>query len=200
MDFATPDEKISRGYRSVQRGRAHAMTAVGLQPTKKWKKKTWKDKGGLLSNYIRGAIGAMELLTPKNIQSMLDNRKKKGLVFPGSKYIGPGNPMNLGEPLSDGDALAYEHDMAYNRLLDAGVSPAEVYLGATEADNDAIDGAMNVLSNHADVGAVAVLAGLSTKRSASKLLKGLYDKIPSAIKNKLPLTKFKEFYPDPVVG
>lgn len=74
------------------------------------------------------------LLNPKNSFKMIRNAiRGKGLVLPGSNYIGPGNPMGR-KVKSKGDALAKKHDEDYGRLLDAGYSKKRVYLGFSEAD------------------------------------------------------------------
>lgn len=35
------------------------------------------------------------------------------IVFPGHKYLGPGNDLNSGEPVDNDDLIAREHDRAY---------------------------------------------------------------------------------------
>lgn len=62
-----------------------------------------------------------------------DAVKGKGLIMPGTNFIGPGNAMDK-KPLSKGDALAKKHDEAYGRYLDAGHSKKRVYLGYSDAD------------------------------------------------------------------
>lgn len=34
-------------------------------------------------------------------------------VFPGHKYLGPGNDLNSGDPVDTDDLIAQEHDYAY---------------------------------------------------------------------------------------
>jgi hypothetical protein len=71
---------------------------------------------------------------PKNQAKMVKNLAKgKGLVFPGSNYIGPGNPMNR-KVKSKGDALAKKHDEEYDRILKSGVSKKRLYFGYSDAD------------------------------------------------------------------
>jgi hypothetical protein len=78
-------------------------------------------------------LGA-RMSNPKNIAKMVKNAAKgKGLVLPGSNYIGPGNPMNR-KVKSKGDALAKKHDEDYQRYLDAGFSKKKVYAGFSDAD------------------------------------------------------------------
>lgn len=35
-------------------------------------------------------------------------------LFPGHNYLGPGNPLNNGPPLSKADSIAQQHDQSYN--------------------------------------------------------------------------------------
>lgn len=57
-----------------------------------------------------------------------------GITVPGTKYIGPGNPMNLGKPVNKADALAYEHDMAYDKYIKSGIPAKKVYGSYSKAD------------------------------------------------------------------
>lgn len=76
-----------------------------------------------------------KLTNPYNVSKMLiDAGRGKGLVLPGSRYIGPGNSMNAGEPLSSADRAARLHDMDYDRLLNKGVKAKKLYLGYSRAD------------------------------------------------------------------
>jgi hypothetical protein len=54
-------------------------------------------------------------------------------TYPGSNYIGPGNPNNSGEPVNAQDALAYQHDHQYSELQEQGVNP---YFTFNEADRE----------------------------------------------------------------
>ena len=40
-------------------------------------------------------------------------------VLPGSRYIGPGNPLPNGDPTNDFDAIARDHDYEYQSASDA---------------------------------------------------------------------------------
>lgn len=80
-----------------------------------------------------GQLGR-RMTNPKKVGKMVKNAAKgKGLVLPGSNYIGPGNPMNR-KVKSKGDALAKRHDEDYDRMLKAGYSKKKVYGGFSEAD------------------------------------------------------------------
>jgi hypothetical protein len=87
----------------------------------------------------------------------------KGLVYPGTKYIGPGNPMNLGEPVSAGDAVAMKHDFEYGRLLEKGVKPWKLYAGFSEADKRAMKEA-DVTAKHG----LAIYMGMAVKKGLYK--------------------------------
>jgi hypothetical protein len=113
------------------------------RPTKvktiiKVKKKDAKKKAGGVTHALKVAKAATKLAgrvtNPKNVVKMVgDVAKGKGLVLPGSNYIGPGNPMN--RPVkSKGDALAKKHDEDYDRYLKAGYSKKKVYAGFSDAD------------------------------------------------------------------
>lgn len=80
----------------------------------------------------------------------------KGFLYPGSKYIGPGNKLDSGKPTSQADAVAREHDYQYDYLLKKGKNP---YWTFNEADRHAI----RRVKTHTPAGA-AVFMGLSAKR------------------------------------
>lgn len=47
-------------------------------------------------------------------------------VFPGHRYLGPGNPLNNGDPVDEDDRIAQQHDEAYSRAQsDADVFTAD---------------------------------------------------------------------------
>ncbi len=82
---------------------------------------------------------AARLANPFNAGKMLSNAAiGKGIVLPGSNYIGPGNPMDR-EVLSYGDFLAKKHDEAYGHYLDAGHTKTNVYGGFSEADKELME-------------------------------------------------------------
>ena len=54
-------------------------------------------------------------------------------MYPGVNYIGPGNKLNEGKPVSYHDRLAYIHDHQYDYLQKKGVNP---YFTFNEADRE----------------------------------------------------------------
>lgn len=85
------------------------------------------------------------------------------LVFPGHKYLGPGNDMDSGEPVDSDDVIAQAHDRAYEEA----VCQEDIY----EADEKAIFlFILDWIKNknwHSAVGAI----GLSLKNCTERLLK-----------------------------
>jgi hypothetical protein len=39
-------------------------------------------------------------------------------IFPGHKYLGPGNKLNAGLPIDTDDFIAQQHDQAYENAID----------------------------------------------------------------------------------
>ena len=59
---------------------------------------------------VAAAKLAEKMLNPVKVGKMVANAARgKGIVLPGSNYIGPGNPMGR-KVKSKGDALAKKHD------------------------------------------------------------------------------------------
>ena len=107
---------------------------------------------------------AKDIANPKNIAKSLGSQ---GIVLPGSKYIGPGNSIDKGAPVSKGDAIAYQHDLEYDKLLGKAKHPSDVYLGYSHADNVALKEAWRH-AKKGDAHSLAVAAGLGIKKLAYK--------------------------------
>lgn len=88
----------------------------------------------------------------------------KGWVLPGSKYIGPGNAMNLGKPNSAADAAAYDHDVDYDNYLKQGYSKKKVYGGFSDADQRLMDRADVTKAD-----GLAAYMGMGVKKIGHKL-------------------------------
>jgi hypothetical protein len=70
----------------------------------------------------------------RKAKMVADLVRGKGLVLPGSKYIGPGNAMDKGKPVDEADANAYQHDIDYDNYVKKGHKARDVYLGYSDAD------------------------------------------------------------------
>ena len=105
---------------------------------------------------------------PKNVAKMATNAiRGKGLVLPGSKYIGPGNAMNKGKPTSRADAQAFQHDIDYDNYVKQGkVKPRHVYTGYSDADERLYQGAKKNM--HKDPNALAAVLGMGAKKLINK--------------------------------
>nr|WDW25765.1 MAG: replication-associated protein [Canine parvovirus] len=73
------------------------------------------------------AQGAKEFWDAKAGPPQPKKDDARGLVLPGYKYLGPGNGLDKGEPVNRADAVALEHDKAYDELLKAGDNPYVKY-------------------------------------------------------------------------
>lgn len=108
------------------------------------------------------------LSNPANQQEMLSKLVRgKGLTYPGTKYIGPGNPMNLGSPTSKADELAFQHDKDYEDYLQKGYSPKDVYSRYSSADRRLYDIAKK--KAHKSHEHLALTLGMGAKKLAHDL-------------------------------
>lgn len=87
----------------------------------------------------------------------------KGLTYPGSNYIGPGNPMNR-KTLSKEDESAKQHDVDYANYLKKGHSKKRIYLGYSDADERLLK---KTKANTAQ--GIAINLGMGAKKLGHKL-------------------------------
>lgn len=116
---------------------------------------------------------ARDLTDPKKMGKVAaDALDGKGLIYPGSKYIGPGNAMNKGTPNSTADAAAFQHDKDYDQYLKDGHSEKRVYAGFSGADQRLMDRS-DVTTTHglATYGVMGVKKGLYKLGLTGKKLK-----------------------------
>jgi hypothetical protein len=118
---------------------------------------------------ITAARLASRVANPKNIAKMAAQKATgKGLVLPGSKYIGPGNKMNKGKPTSKADADAYQHDIDYDNYLKQGkVKSSTVYTGYSDADERLLKSSKKRM--HKDPNALAATLGMGGKKLLNKI-------------------------------
>ena len=151
---------------------------------KKGIKKVYKTtKKGVKIADAAGKLTA-RLTNPVNLAKMgVKAARGKGLILPGSKYIGPGNAMNLGKPRSSADAAAFQHDKDYDSLLKSGVKPSKLYLGYSSAD-----ARLMKRSKVTTPDGLATYGGMAVK-------KGLYKMGLTGKKIKDPKPKAKRIHP-----
>jgi hypothetical protein len=126
---------------------------------------------GVKKGVYAGKVGAATLGLAKDIANPVNQAKMikgaiqgKGVLVPGSKYIGPGNAMNKGKPNSTADEAAYQHDLDYGRLLSQGVSKKKLYGGFSKADERLMKRA-DLTTKHG----VAAYGGMAVKKGLYKL-------------------------------
>lgn len=91
-----------------------------------------------VGKYVRSAKNAYlaSHTAKRNIPTFIYTGITEGrATWPGHKYLGPGNRMDLGEPTTYADHMAYEHDMRYGELQKKGVNP---YFTWNEADREMV--------------------------------------------------------------
>lgn len=134
---------------------AHTKKSLKVAPAVAKQKK--KHLGHAVANL------AGNLLNPKKVaKSVKKAVTGKGIVLPGSNYIGPLNEMKKQKTMSRGDAIAKRHDEDYGRMLDKGAKSKDVYLGYSRADKKALKGAWREAKSGSGQ-ALAVAAGMGAK-------------------------------------
>lgn len=132
-------------------------------------------KAGRKAKYA-GKVGVAAAKIAKTLANPVNQAKfvsgavrGKGLVYPGSSYIGPGNKVDgkmAGgrKAKSKADRAAYHHDMDYEKTLKRGVKPSKLYLGFSDADQRLI----NRSDKTTEHGLVTAL-GMGAKKAANRL-------------------------------
>ncbi len=109
-------------------------------------------------------LGAIAANPVNKAKFLYKGVKGEGWILPGSKYIGPGNRLDLGKPKNAADAAAYEHDLAYDRYLKRGKSKLKVYTGFSDADQKLMKRS-DVTTPHG----LATYLGMTPKKALYKL-------------------------------
>lgn len=144
-----------KGAPGASRIAASAVRKLKIAPAAAKQKK--KHLGHAVANL------AGNLLNPKKVaKSVKKAVTGKGIVLPGSNYIGPGNEMKGQKTKSRGDVLAKRHDQAYDNMLKKGAKKTDVYLGYSRADKKALKGAWKEAKSGSGQ-ALAVAAGMGAK-------------------------------------
>lgn len=92
-------------------------------------------------------------------------------TLPFHNYIGPGNPLNNGEPVNSADRIAQIHDQSY--------AIAKTKQDIFNSDSLAIKEFLNDFYEKRNIGALVGAAGLSIKHNIEKKFnKVLYPTLP----------------------
>jgi hypothetical protein len=116
---------------------------------------------------VAGATASLaaRVTNPYNVAKTAVNAARgKGLVLPGSNYIGPGNEMIGKKPTSKNDEAAFKHDTDYGDYLKAGVKAKDLYGGFSDADQRLMDRA-----DLTKYDGVAAYAGMGIKKLKHKI-------------------------------
>ena len=163
----------------------NARLKAALQQKSQGKKKTilstLKKKAGEVKGGIKAAKNVAasayrlgkQVANPKNLAKSITG---KGIVLPGSNYIGPGNLMpedyakqgkKIPKPTSAGDKLALQHDYDYGKYEKAGEK--RFYTHYSDADDRALKASWKEVKKSGDAGALAVAGGMLAKKVYGKL-------------------------------
>lgn len=86
-------------------------------------------------------------------------------LWPGHNYLGPGNPLENGEPVDEADRIAQRHDIAYNQAK----STKDIY----NSDRTAIYEFGKDFLSHPNTSSLAGAVGLSLKHITEAGITGL---------------------------
>lgn len=110
---------------------------LGVQNLKKHKKLFVTGKGAIKkAKDVFLTVRAAKKSFKKGVTNMpkvAANYGRTGAMqYPGSRYIGPGNALDMGPPKHKGDWIAYQHDHMYDELQKKGVDPYWTFNKADE--------------------------------------------------------------------
>ena len=158
---SSPSPGISAAHKGIQKKEKKSLLSkVGDKAKGVAKKVKYAGEVGLAAGEL-----ARRVANPVNQAKFVKNAVTgKGMTLPGSKYIGPGNKMDLGAPVNEADANAYQHDVDYDNYLKKGHSAKHVYTSYSDADERLL---RNTKANTAE--GLAVNLGMLAKKGAWKL-------------------------------
>lgn len=165
------NQGVSPSHKSINKKKSSFLSKVGgkIKETASKAGQTAKQIGKKVKYGAEVGLAAADLaqrvVNPINrVKFAAKALKGEGFVFPGSKYIGPGNRMDLGEPVNEADANAYQHDIDYDNYLKQGHSPFHVYTSWSDADKRLLE---KTKANTAE--GLAVNLGMLAKKGLFKL-------------------------------
>jgi len=168
---------LERQERMVRSNRSSGDASKGGGKKKSFGSRLRKGLGGIKKKAKKkgkqavyaGKVGkaavqlAAKVTNPKNVRKMVkDAAKGKGVVLPGSNYIGPGNPMGR-KVKSKADATAKKHDEDYGKYLKKGHSKKKVYTKYSDAD-----ARLKKASDKTTADGLATYAGMKAKQILHK--------------------------------
>lgn len=86
-------------------------------------------------------------------------------LYPGHRYLGPGNPLDNGEPVDNADKIARVHDNEYHNAT----SESDIY----KSDESAIFNFSKDFVEHPNLPSLAGAFGLTLKHGLEKNLTGV---------------------------
>lgn len=100
--------------------------------------------------------------------------KKSGYTVPGFKYLGPGNTLNLGQPVNEIDEDAKEHDIAYSKAINyKEVEDADTKFISKAGDHIA-EGIAGRGSIKNSIGSTLGAVGISIKKAVENKFGAIY--------------------------
>ena len=82
------------------------------------------------------------------------------MLYPGHKYLGPGNKLNNGTPVDNADKIAQKHDYAY----DAAKTKQQIF----SADRAAISEFASDFVTHPNLPSLAGFVGIGAKHTVER--------------------------------
>lgn len=108
-------------------------------------------------------------------------------LYPGHNYLGPGNPLENGEPVDEADRIAKIHDYAYSTAK----TKSDIY----NSDGQAIKDFASDFIKHPNLPAAAGAVGLSLKTGVERLTNSvIYPNLPGMSKRTYKQAFLDRFY------
>lgn len=99
--------------------------------------------GGLVTGFTATGLGYLPIagigLAAGGVAIKAVSDAVKDKTLPGTEYVGPGNEIKIDAPKISSDVVAKEHDIEYERLINAEISNKQFQEGIMAADKLAID-------------------------------------------------------------
>lgn len=114
------------------------------------------------------------------IDKLVHRTKEKGLVLPGSEYIGPGNPIPISATRNKADQIAKDHDVGYTKLIEEArqgkLTEDEFKIKLHKLDTKAIEDFEQEVKESGSWNAWIGAKGLKLKKTFENMYKPVYPK------------------------